>query len=139
AWEGVPYCVYEAMAMRVPLVAPALPGTVELTEGRAGPLVAEGATAGEYVAAILPLLDDPAQRRRIGGQAREICRARFSLRRMAAEHEQLYFELAGHPGTAAVERPRPRAGAEPPIRLRDRVPGDNPLVSVIVPCYNHGR
>ena len=136
AWEGVPYSVYEAMAMAVPLVAPALPGTVELTDGHGGSLVAEGAAAEEYVAALLPLIDDPAARRRIGAQARQTCRERFSLRSMAAEHEQLYFELAGLPGVA--EPPRPRA-AEAPIRLRARVPGASPLVSVIVPCFNHGR
>ena len=29
-FEGVPYVVYEAMAMGLPVIAPALPGNVEL-------------------------------------------------------------------------------------------------------------
>src|SRR4029077_12584061 len=68
-YEGVAYTVYEAMAMGLPLVAPALPGTLELAGEHGGTLGAEGADAAECAAARAPLMDDPARRKRIGAEA----------------------------------------------------------------------
>ena len=133
-FEGAPYVVYEAMAMGLPIVAPALPGIIEILRGVAGGLVEPRDDVAAYVEAIGRLLDDPARRRELGERARAGARERFSLRSMADEHAALYDRLIG---------PRPRAGgddsAPEPLRFRGRRLHETPLVSVIIPCYDQGR
>jgi hypothetical protein len=146
-FEGLPYAIYEAMAMAKPVVAPRLPGIDELVGPDTGFLVDPRESAEGYAAALAALAADPSMRRDMGRAARARVRATHSLKRMAVEHEALYDELLG--GNSALEatgqgkrapRPTNGAGPDPPNPgLRTRQPGATPLVSVIVPCYNHGR
>ncbi len=132
-FEGIPAVVFEAMAMGVPVVAPALPGNVELLGEEYAGLVRERDSAEKYAGALSAL----AVRDRNGGLAdpalREAARERFSLQRMAAEHAELYGMLA------ASHEPGPRQ-AQPsspePIRFRDRPVRGAPLVSVLIPHFN---
>jgi glycosyltransferase involved in cell wall biosynthesis len=64
-FEGIPVVVFEAMAMGIPIVAPALPGIRELLDEEAE-LVRDGASAEEYVAALAALAEDPGRRQAIG-------------------------------------------------------------------------
>jgi glycosyltransferase involved in cell wall biosynthesis len=146
-FEGVPYVVYESMAMEVPIVAPALAGNVEVMGEEAGTLIDSLDDPDAYVKALRRYIEDDGHRRAVGAAARERALQRFGLRQMAERHEQLYENL--------LENRRPRAptasademadnGHAPgavvkPIRFRDRPSSGTPQVSVVVPCYNHGR
>jgi glycosyltransferase involved in cell wall biosynthesis len=92
-YEGVPYVLFEAMAMEVPTVAPALPGMVELMPPDAGVLVEDREDVTAYVEGLSALIDDVALRRRFGRRGRRLMRDRYSLVRMAHDHEELYEEL----------------------------------------------
>lgn len=137
-FEGVPYSVYEAMAMAVPVVGPDLPGVGELLTPDAGVLVTPRHDPGAYASAITTLAADPSRRRALGAAGRARVLSEFTLERMAEGHGALYDELL------ATERSRrsrpPREPWRPPATaaLRGRRPRAAPLVSVIVPCFNHG-
>lgn len=137
-WEGVPYVLYEAMAMATPVVAPALPGIRELVSADTGVLVSPRDDAWRYAAALEELAADPHRCKAMGAAARARALAKLSLEDMAAAHGSLYDELLG---TAAPEASTgPWRWLPPPSPgLRNRRPGHAPLVSVIVPCFNHGR
>ena len=148
-FEGLPYVAYEAMAMGVVLVSPLLPGLDELVTPDAGVLIAADRDPESYADQIAALADDPGRRARMGEVARSRVLSEFSLERMAAEHAALYEELLAEHGPAvaarseatAVTAPEPTAASAPVARVsfRSRRPGSRPLVSVIVPCFNHGR
>jgi glycosyltransferase involved in cell wall biosynthesis len=139
-FEGLPYVAYEAMAMAVPLLAPRLPGLDELVTPDAGVLIAADRDPEPYADAIAALADDPARRERIGEAARSRVISEFSLKRMAAEHAALYEELlAERRPDAGAPEPRPAPSPSRRVAFRSRRPGSRPLVSVIVPCFNHGR
>jgi glycosyltransferase involved in cell wall biosynthesis/GT2 family glycosyltransferase len=137
-FEGMPYVVYEAMAMALPIVAPALPGNVELLGPEGGGLVDPRDDVTAYVERLAALVRDGSVRRSAGERLRARAREHLSLRAMAEAHEQLYDRLLRDkplpPIETSVEPPAP-----PPIRFRDRPVREKPLVSVIVPCFNHGR
>jgi glycosyltransferase involved in cell wall biosynthesis len=131
-YEGVPACVYEAMAMGVPVIAPTLPGNVELLgEGHEG-LVGSRDSAAEYAAALARLAADGERQAEQGRQLRERARERFSLAQMATEHGELYDEVATEPAAPEDEARPPE---KEPIRFPDR-PTGTPLVSILVPHYN---
>jgi glycosyltransferase involved in cell wall biosynthesis len=145
-FEGLPYVAYEAMAMATPLVGPMLPGLSELVTEETGILVAPRDGAEGYAQALVTLAADAALVRRMGQSGRARALAEFSLRRMTAEHEALYDELldseiaAADPAAVEPWESPWEAGSIPATgALRARKPGDTPLVSVIVPCFNHGR
>ncbi len=158
-FEGVPYVVYEAMAMATPIVAPALPGNCELMGDTAGLLVDPRDDAAAYAHAVCRLADDSPLRERLAHGARRRVSESFTLQGMARAHEALYDDVL-RDVTRRIERapsePRcpqapiptiwdgpPACGAAhaaaEPVRLAGRPIGGQPLVSVIVPCYNHGR
>ena len=115
-FEGVPYMAYEAMAMGVPVVAPSLPGTVELMEPTGGILIDPRDDVEAYVEAILAMIDDeaspPGARRR--GRARML--DDFSLRQMAEGHERLYDDLLAN--TAPEAPVEVRQACSRPLALR---------------------
>jgi glycosyltransferase involved in cell wall biosynthesis len=151
-FEGVPYVIYEAMAMELPIVAPALPGNVELMADTGGVLVDHTDLAG-YVSAVSALIDDRSKAAELGRGGRKRVADRFGVRSMASLHGDLYQDLldrraAAKSETAAAAKaidvplwPRQLYGYEraPALRLSKRPMQGNPLVSVIVPCFNHGQ
>lgn len=69
--DGYPNAVLEAQTASLPVVANAAHGMQEqITDGENGRLV-DPDTTGELQAAVASLLDDPAERRRLGDRARE--------------------------------------------------------------------
>ncbi len=133
-FEGVPYVVFEAMAMGLPVVAPSLPGNRELL-GEGAALVEPRDSVPAYVEALGRLMADAGEREARAREGRERVRDRFSLRRMAADHGDLYAKLLpAEPPPPAAE---PREAT--PIRFRDRPLFGTPLVSVVIPHFNQGR
>ena len=70
-FEGVPCVMYEALAMGVPVVVPALPGNVELVGPGGGALIDPRDDVEAYADAIEELLSDESHRRKVGEEARE--------------------------------------------------------------------
>lgn len=92
-FEGIPYVLFEAMAMEVPAIAPSLPGTDELLDSSCGRVVTPRDAADAYVVALTELIADASKRRRLGQEARRKVVRDFSLSRMAEEHDDLYQRL----------------------------------------------
>ncbi len=165
-FEGVPCVVYEAMAMRTPIIAPALAGNRELMGDTAGFLVEPRDDAAAYAAAIGRLISDAPERERLGREGRERVLSEFTIEQMATAHARLYeqvLEIAQVRKRRSMRTVDGEAGTEPvPPTLWEAAPvavGDSlaavldpehlrfagrpttgqPLVSVIVPCFNHGR
>jgi glycosyltransferase involved in cell wall biosynthesis len=144
-FEGIPYVIYEAFAMGVPVVVPALPGNREIVAPEYGWLVDPRDDVDAYATALVDLLDDPERRDRMGAAAREHVLAEHSLERMARDHEALYERLlTKRRGLAKIPAPAPEHMAGGPgtdeeaIRLQREPPPDR-SVAVIVPCFQHGR
>ena len=91
-FEGVPYVVYEALAMGLAVVAPALPGNVELMGDVGGTLVSER-DAAAFADALEPLVSDRELRGRVGAAGRELMLTRHTLRAMGDRHGELYDRL----------------------------------------------
>lgn len=136
-FEGVPYVVYEALAMGVPVVAPALPGNVEVMDGTGGQLVDQRDDPEAYAEAIGSYVEDEALRAQVGASGRARMLESFSLRGMAEQHEALYDDLlAGRQPPPSRPHPAPLPA---PMRFSERPAHGQPLVSVVTPCFNHGR
>lgn len=134
-FEGVPVIVYEALAMELPVVAPALTGILELMGEGGGTLVQRRDRATDYADALEPLFQSREARRKIGREGRELVQRRFGVKDMASHHAELYERLlvgkARRPASQAYQLPlRPRFGLRPARGA--------PRVSVITPCFNHG-
>jgi glycosyltransferase involved in cell wall biosynthesis len=136
-FEGVPYVLYEGMAMRVPAVVPALPGNGELLSEGGGLLVSAREDADAYAEALTRLANSAEEREALGAQGRRVVLERHSLHEMARAHAELYEELIKR--APADGRPSPAAREAAPISCGGRPTTGRPLVSVIVPCFNHGR
>jgi glycosyltransferase involved in cell wall biosynthesis len=166
-FEGVPCVIYEAMAMRTPVIAPALPGNRELMGDTGGVLIEPRDDAAAYAAAVCQLIDDPLRCEQLGREGRERVLREFTVEGMADAHARLYERVL----RSAEERmhrsvrtlpdrdihaekvPPTIWDAAPPqegepwgapprslrLRFAERPVRGRPLVSVIVPCFNHGR
>ena len=140
-FEGVPYTIYEALAMGLPVVAPALAGNVELLDGVGGTLIEPRDDAQAYADALAALAGNDELRARTSAEGRDRVRTQFNLAQMSRAHEALYDELIERRQERGALPQAPRR--EPPylvepITLAPRATRDQPLVSVIVPCFNHG-
>ena len=138
AYEGVPYAIYESLAMGVPVVVPALPGNVEFMDADGGAVIEPRDDVAAYAEAVVALLGDEARRRELGRRSRERMLAEFSLEEMGRRHGELYERLLDR-RAAPPERPAaPGAGAAREALRLPRDPRPEPTVGVIVPCYRHG-
>jgi glycosyltransferase involved in cell wall biosynthesis len=146
-YEGVPYVIYESLAMGVPVVAPAIPGNLEFMDSDSGLLIEPRDNAEGYAEAIVALLGDRERRLEMGRRARQRMLDEFSLDYMGRHHERLYERLLGARSASSRWRqeqadsdagPAPETAALPaPLRL-PRDPRPEPTVSVGVPCFQHG-
>jgi len=156
-FEGVPYVIYESLAMGVPVVAPALPGNREFMDGDSGTLVDPRDDVRQYADAITALLTDTDRRRTMGDRSRERMLSEFSLAEMGHRHGELYDRLLANPRRTPPVRMPPAKGRKrgKEIVVGDDAPGpvDPPLaaaplftreplpertVGVVVPCHRHG-
>ncbi len=149
-FEGMPLVIYEALAMGVPVVAPALPGNTELMDAESGVLVEPRDDVECYAEAIVSLLGDDERRREIGEHSRKRMLERFSLKEMGRRHDALYERLLSERTASSRWRNEELFGEEDPAHHRDPVgsppepvrlsrdPLPERTVGVIVPCYRHG-
>jgi glycosyltransferase involved in cell wall biosynthesis/GT2 family glycosyltransferase len=135
-FEGVPYVVYESLAMQVPVVAPALPGIAEVVDASCGVLVDPRDDVDAYVAALAGLLGDADERGAMGKRARARMLESFTIENASRAHDSLYERLLDERPLA----PAPPAPSAPPTQLslpRDPLPERS--VAVVIPCHGHGR
>jgi len=93
--EGAPLTLLEYMALGRPIVTTSVGGIPEIVEdGRDAVLVPPG-DAASLAGAIGRLLDDPAERLRLGSEAAARQAAQFSFEEMTRRVERLYLELLG--------------------------------------------
>ncbi|MFQ3593604.1 MAG: glycosyltransferase [Gemmataceae bacterium] len=91
--EGLPVALLEAMAARLPVVATAVGGTPEVVvEGETGYLVPPNQPE-RLAQRIETLLDDAAQRERMGLAGRQRVCEQFTFKAMAAQYEELFAQL----------------------------------------------
>jgi len=135
-YEGVPYVIYESLAMGVPVVAPALPGNVEFMDDDSGVLVEPRDDVDGYANAIVSLLDNGERRRVMGERSRRRMLSDFSLDEMGRRHDGLYERLLGSRSATALQRGEVDLSRSH-LRL-SRDPPPDPTVGVIVPCFRHG-
>ena len=91
--EALSNVLLESMAAGAPVVATRVGGTPEaLVDGDTGLLVPPG-DAGALAGAVSRLLDDRELAHRLGGAARRLIAARFSVQRMVSATEDLYATL----------------------------------------------
>jgi glycosyltransferase involved in cell wall biosynthesis len=95
--EGMSNSVLEAMAVGLPIVTVRASGMSELVTADTGLLVDE-ADPASFAAALEALAEDPALRRRLGGGARSLVEARYSLASVATMLRGLYDEVTGGGG-----------------------------------------
>jgi glycosyltransferase involved in cell wall biosynthesis len=148
-YEGIPLVIYEALAMSVPVVAPALPGNIEFMDADSGVLVEPRDDVDRYADAIVALLGDEQRRREMGERSRRRMLEEFSLAEMGRRHDALYERLLSERPASSRWRNEELFGEEdpahhepdgdPPAPLRlSREPLPERTVGVIVPCYRHG-
>jgi glycosyltransferase involved in cell wall biosynthesis len=96
--EGLPNTVMEAMGAGVPVVATAIPGTMELVRDGETGFLAPPADADGLAARLLYALRHESERERVASQGRDFITSQFNIRRTVEAVEGLYQELL------AVER-----------------------------------
>lgn len=153
-FEGIPLALYEALAMGVPAVVPALPGNVELLDGGGGALIEPRDDVAAYADALERLLTDEAHRAEVGALARQRMLDGFTVEQMGRAHDALYEELLERRAAApappphedwetdatAIEQQAAELGVRPPLTLPRTVePNPDRSVLVVVPCFRHGR
>src|SRR3954469_6989773 len=115
AYEGVPYVIYESLAMGVPVVAPALAGNAEVMDSDSGALIDPRDDAEAYAEALEALLGDPARRAARGERPRARILDSFAIETMGRKHEALYEQLAA--ARPAAPAPAPAVAQPAPLRL----------------------
>ena len=96
-WEGLPLAVLEAMFAGNGIVASNVSGIPEaISNGKEGLLIPPGDIQA-LAAALGPMINDGALRKRLGGAARKRALESFDIRTMADQYETLYFAASdGH-------------------------------------------
>lgn len=95
-WEGLPYVILEAMAMRKPVIASSIPGNAEVVvDGETGYLVPPG-DARAMADAIRDLLNAPAKAASMGERGRGEVERRYTVERNIRSYERLYETIARH-------------------------------------------
>jgi len=91
--EGIPRCLMEAMAARVPVVASDIPGCRYLVDHKRTGLLFETNNAGDLAQALLSLVSDPQLAQILVNAAYTHVNTFYSASRMAREYSLLYERL----------------------------------------------
>ena len=124
-WEGMPNILLEAAALSIPIIAPIVGGVREVISNETGFPLPERPTVEDYECALRTIVADHV------GACTKAERLRLLLKE---QHSWSRFlsQVATLPGyTLATSQSKKSTN---PFHTTD-----NPLVSVIVPCYNQGR
>jgi len=93
--------VLEAMAMRLPIVAPNLDGIGEILENGESALLVNPPVCDGFVAALARLFAEPALSEGLAAAAEAKVRARFSAKAMATQVEAIYERCLEGSGSSA--------------------------------------
>jgi len=93
--EGIPRCVMEAQAAKVPVVGTDIEGIRNLVTHEQSGLLVPPRSPALLATAIGRILDFPELAANFAHEGRKRVEAQFSAARMAAEYECLYFSLLG--------------------------------------------
>lgn len=91
--EGIPRCLMEAMASRVPVIASDIPGCRNLVDGSTTGLLFKVGNEHELEQRITGLQQSNALRKSLADEARRFVERKYSCERMAREYEDLYKQL----------------------------------------------
>jgi glycosyltransferase involved in cell wall biosynthesis len=92
-WEGFPRSIIEAMRAGLPVIASDVGGVAEaVQDGTTGYVIAPK-DAAALESRLRSLLDEPAERVRMGSQARSSYEARYRFERMANENLAVYRSI----------------------------------------------
>lgn len=111
-FEGMPYTLLEAMALRKPVVATDVVGSRDIVVHGTTGLIVPPRSPAALAAAVRRLLADPALAAAMGAAGRQVVEERFSLRDSIGRTEQLYLQLAArrghlaHPGERWLDQQR---------------------------------
>lgn len=132
-WEGMPNILIEVGALGIPIIAPTVGGVGELVTDATGYPLLERPSLADYENALHRVVDDPAQSLQRAERMHDLVLKRHSwegfIACVAAVPDYLgsvgrrVCEKIGHP---------PRGAGRNDLPLQ-------PLVSVIIPCYNQGQ
>jgi len=93
--EGIPLSVLEAMAHRVPVIAPRVGGLSEIVEDGMDGYLIENRNPKAFAEKCLQLLKNKTLREQIGSAAREKVISGFSIDQMAGKYYRLYRDVVG--------------------------------------------
>jgi len=88
--EGIPVALMEAMAMEIPCVSTTITGIPELIRHGVDGLLVAPCEVGQLTAALVRLIDDPDQRRRLGMAGRRRVAEEFDLQRNAKKLGEIF-------------------------------------------------
>jgi glycosyltransferase involved in cell wall biosynthesis len=100
--EGIPLTALEAMACGLPVVATRVGGLPEVVDDGVTGLLVPPADPEALAAALLKLWDDPSRGDRMGWAGRRRVEDRFDVRRMVAQYEAIYRQIADGDRSAPV-------------------------------------
>jgi len=103
-WEGMPLSLLEAMALERPVAAFAIPGVTEAIQDGESGVLATPRDAGSLAQAILRLLQDREQARRLAKKGRQIFYQQFQETKMVHATADLYTRLYGASVTQKTTR-----------------------------------
>ncbi len=93
--EGLGLVFLEAMACGIPVVGTRSGGTPEIVDHGHTGLLVENNTPQELASAMRQMLNDPAERLRMGEHARELVTSRYTWRQFALQYLEVYSSYAG--------------------------------------------
>ncbi|NQU45277.1 glycosyltransferase family 4 protein [bacterium] len=102
-WEGMPYVIFEAMALGLPVVASDTVGNRDLVRSGETGLLVPPADSPAIAGAIVDLLEHPERRNAMGQAGREQIVRGTSMEDWVRKYEDLYLEVAGQ--EAASRKP----------------------------------
>jgi glycosyltransferase involved in cell wall biosynthesis len=102
----------ESMSCKVPLVATALDGVVEVVEHERTGLLVPPLDVPAMAAAVERLLDEPLMRKRLGEEGRRAVETRFSLDRHRVAMARRYGDVIGRPPPAFAPGPAQQASVQ---------------------------
>jgi glycosyltransferase involved in cell wall biosynthesis len=124
-WEGMPNILLEVGALGIPVIAPTVGGVVELIDETTGYPLPERPAAADYERALRRVVEAPDEALERARRLHELIKLRHSWDTFVA-------------GVAKVPNYLPPAGAISPVD-NDSTDCDQPMVSVVVPCFNQGH
>ncbi len=92
-WEGLPLVAIEASAVGLPVIATAVDGTPEVVKDGETGLLIEPRNPVAITEAVLRLLDNPQEARRMGGNGAGFVRAHFDISLQVKGTEAIYTEF----------------------------------------------